>query len=98
MSEHKYIYSAQKDDVELERLGLQAGVIDPVTIRHLETIGVSDGWKCLEVGAGTGSIAQWLSTKVGTAGKVVATDINTGFLSRIAAPNIEIRRHDILKD
>jgi SAM-dependent methyltransferase len=77
---------------------LQASVIDPVTIRHLESIGVAEGWRCLDVGAGTGSIAQWLSKRVEATGKVVATDIDTRFLSRISAPNLEVRRHDILKD
>jgi tRNA A58 N-methylase Trm61 len=69
-----------------------------VTIRHLETIGVAEGRRCLEVGAGSGSIAQWLSDRVGPTGKVVATDINLRFLNQINVPNVEIRRHDILKD
>lgn len=77
MSEHGYVHSVEQDEVELERLKLQEDTIDPPTIRHLETIGVSQGWKCLEVGAGAGSIAQWLSNRVGPTGKAVATDIDT---------------------
>jgi SAM-dependent methyltransferase len=50
------------------------------------------------VGAGAGSIALWLSQRVGPNGRVVATDIDLKFLSRLNAPNLEIRRHDILKD
>jgi ubiquinone/menaquinone biosynthesis C-methylase UbiE len=80
------------------RLRLQASIFDHVTIRHLETIGVAEGWKCLEVGAGTGSIAQWLSNRVGPTGRVVATDIDTRFLQRMTASNLEVRRHDILKE
>jgi SAM-dependent methyltransferase len=98
MSEHRYVHSVEKDQVELSRLSLQASIVDPVTIRHLETIGVSEGWRCLEVGAGAGSVAQWLSSRVGSAGRVVATDIDLRFLSRITASNLEIRRHDILRD
>jgi len=98
MSEHRYMHSNMKDEVELGRLRLQAGIYDPVTIRRLETIGVAEGWKCLEVGAGAGSVAQWLSQRVGPTGRVVATDIDTRFLQRMGAPNLEIRRHDILKD
>jgi SAM-dependent methyltransferase len=98
LGEERYIYSAEKDDVELERLGLQASAIDPVTIRHLMTIGVTEGWKCLEVGAGTGTIGQWLSRRVGSTGSVVATDIDLRFLERLRAPNLEVRRHDILND
>ena len=98
MGEHKHVHSVEEDDVELERLKLQEDTVDPPTIRHLETIGVSQGWKCLEVGAGAGSIAQWLSNRVGATGKVVATDLNTKFLNLIHAPNLEIRQHNILKD
>jgi SAM-dependent methyltransferase len=77
---------------------LLASVFDPVTIRHLETIGVLAGWKCIEVGAGEGSIAKWLSKRVGPRGNAVATDIDMRFLSRVNAPNLEVRRHNILKD
>jgi SAM-dependent methyltransferase len=98
MSEHRYLHSVEQDDAEFKRLALQAGIIDPNTIRHLEMRGVSTGWKCLEVGAGAGSIAQWLSRRVGPAGRVVATDIDLRFLQRVGAPNLEVRRHDILND
>src|ERR1700689_4603580 len=33
---------------------------DGDTIRHLENRRVSEGWSCLEVGGGGGSIAAWL--------------------------------------
>jgi tRNA A58 N-methylase Trm61 len=69
LGEERYLYSDKKDEVEFNRLTLQASIIDPVTTRHLETIGVAEGWKCLEVGAGAGSIAQWLSKRVGPSGK-----------------------------
>jgi SAM-dependent methyltransferase len=98
MSEHKYMHVDEKYEEELGRLRGQASLIDPVTIRHLETIGVSEGWKCLEVGGGAGSIAEWLSAKVGPSGRVVATDIDLRFLGRLSAPNLEIRKHNILTD
>lgn len=96
--EHQYIGSGEKNEVELNRLKLMERVLDPTTIRYLERIGVSEGWKCLEVGAGAGSIAQWLSMRVGPAGKIVATDIDPRFLRQLSIPNIEIRQHDIVKD
>jgi SAM-dependent methyltransferase len=98
LGEEQYLFSDAKDKEELDRLTLQASFFDPVTTRHLDTIGVVEGWKCLEVGAGTGSIAQWLSSRVGPTGRVVATDIDLRFLGRVSAPNLELRRHDILKD
>jgi SAM-dependent methyltransferase len=59
---------------------------------------VRSGWRCLEVGAGGGSIARWLCDAVGASGRVVATDVETRFLEAIGAPNLEIRRHDVVSD
>ena len=98
MSEHRYLHSNTKDEVELNRLRLLERIDDPTTTRHLESIGISEGSNCLEVGAGAGSIAQWLSKRVGPTGRVVATDIDMRFLQGISAPNLEVRRHDITKD
>lgn len=98
MSQQRYIASDEKDEVERNRLALLEQTYDPITVRRLETLGVTAGWNCLEVGAGAGSVAQWLSTRVGPTGKVVATDIDTRFLRQISVPNIEIRQHDIIKD
>lgn len=70
---------------------------DPVTERGLADTGVRRGWTCLEVGAGTGSIAAWLGSQVGKDGSVVVTDIDTGLVD-VAAENIEVRRHDIARD
>lgn len=83
---------------ELERLETLQAVADPSTIRRLETIGVRDGWRCLEVGGGGGSIARWLGERAGPSGSVVATDIETKFLDLIDAPKLEVRRHDIAAD
>ena len=98
MSKQRYFASNEKDETELNRLRLVEENNDPTTIRHFEMLGVSQGWNCLEVGAGAGSVAQWLSTRVGPAGKVVATDMDMRFLSHLSVPNLEIRRHDIIKD
>ena len=98
MSQHRYLHSTTKDEIEFNRLRLLEKIDDPTTICHLEMTGISEGSNCLEVGAGAGSIAQWLSKRVGSSGKVVATDINMRFLRGINAPNLEVRRHDIVKD
>jgi SAM-dependent methyltransferase len=70
--------------------------LDEGTIRHLEALGVSSGWHCLEAGAGGGSIAEWLSQRVGPTGHVVATDLDTRQLERLSLPNLEVRRHDLV--
>ena len=81
-----------------ERPGAFERERDPATIRYLEEIGISSGWRCLEVGGGSGTISEWLCQRVGTSGKVVATDLDTQLLETIDSPNIEVRRHDIVND
>ena len=83
---------------EGERLGGLSAFYDPGTRRQLESVGVGPGWNCLEIGAGAGSIAGWLAERVGPTGRVVATDLDTGFLERLALDNLEVRRHDIVTD
>jgi 2-polyprenyl-3-methyl-5-hydroxy-6-metoxy-1,4-benzoquinol methylase len=78
-----------------ERLALLEAYADPWSVRYLEALGVGAGWHCLDVGAGGGSIAEWLCRCVGPTGHVVATDIDTRFLDRLNHPNLEVRRHDI---
>src|SRR6516165_1192119 len=98
MSEDHYIASHSAEAFERERLGLLERVADPITLRRLQSLGVREGWRCLEIGAGHGSVARWLAKQVGPQGQVVATDLNPRFLRELAAPNIEVRHHDILND
>jgi SAM-dependent methyltransferase len=98
MDEARDRASVRRDDAERERLGLLQETLDPLTIRRLEHLEVGEGWRCLDVGAGSGSIARWLATRVGPRGQVVATDIDTRFLVEHALPNLEVRRHNILED
>ena len=92
-----YIYDPASKD-ERRRLRLLSEFNDPVTVERFEVVGVARGWRCLEVGGGGGSIARWLCERVGAEGRVVATDLDTRFLDEIDASNLEVRRHDILKD
>jgi SAM-dependent methyltransferase len=80
------------------RLAALAEVHDPGTIRHLLARGVSDGWKCLEIGGGGGTITRWISDRVGPHGYVLTTDIDTRFLETLRLANVDVRRHDILTD
>ena len=77
------------------RLAALEAVFDSGTIRYLDGIGVGDGWRCLEVGAGGGSIAAWLARRVGAGEYVLDTDIDTRFTEEIKLPNLDICRHDI---
>lgn len=93
-----YFWSDHEADEELARLRLIEQFNDPSTFRQLDAIGVTDGWRCLEVGAGGGSVTRWLSRRVGPAGKVVAADLDVRFLGDITAQNVEVRRCDITQD
>jgi ubiquinone/menaquinone biosynthesis C-methylase UbiE len=92
--------SEQLISTRVVRLWLSAleSQYDPGTMRHLRTCGLTAGWRCLEVGAGSGTIAQWLSTCVGSSGQVIATDVDTRFLSETTSSNLEVWRHDIVND
>jgi ubiquinone/menaquinone biosynthesis C-methylase UbiE len=68
-------------DVEWRRRHRE-NLFDPGTIGCLERIGVAEGWRCLEIGAGYGSIAAWLTDRVGP-GCVTATDIRGEYLTRL---------------
>ncbi len=80
------------------RFDALSGMFDRGTIRHLEDRGVSEGWRCLEVGGGGGSITTWLANLVGPKGHVVVTDIDPRYLEPLAAQNVEVRKHNIVTD
>jgi SAM-dependent methyltransferase len=81
-----------------KRFAALSELFDPGTIRHLDSCGVSRGWRCLEVGGGGGSIASWLADRVGPTGHVLVIDIDPRFLESLKHPNIEVLRHNIATD
>jgi 2-polyprenyl-3-methyl-5-hydroxy-6-metoxy-1,4-benzoquinol methylase len=95
MSGHAYVF-ATGDAAERDRLEAHAALWDSFTFRQLEQTGIDDGWCCLEIGAGTGSVASWMVDRVGAHGHVVATDIETRWLA--PSTNLEVRHHNIVDD
>ena len=53
MSDSGYLFDNAALEAET-RFGALASLFDPVTFRHLDSLGVREGWSCLEVGAGGG--------------------------------------------
>jgi SAM-dependent methyltransferase len=98
VKENRYLAKDSPDAFERERLALLTQFADPITTRRLTDLGVGPGWHCLDVGAGSGSVARWLAGRVGPQGRVVATDLNPRFFGGHGLPNLEVRRHDILED
>ena len=61
---------------EAARLALMSRLLDPMHRRHLESLGIGEGTRALEVGCGNGSISAWLAERVGPGGHVVAVDLD----------------------
>jgi hypothetical protein len=64
---------------------------------RLEKTGIEPGWRCLEIGAGLGTVSLWLADKVGEGGEVVCTDLQPKFISEINDSRITVEKLDILK-
>ncbi|WP_107098029.1 class I SAM-dependent methyltransferase [Streptomyces atriruber] len=84
---------------ETERLRTNEAIWDPGTLERLAALGVGPGWRCLEIGAGSGSVARWLADRVGPAGHVLATDLQTDRLASLASlPQVDAVRHDLREE
>ncbi|MFD0488188.1 class I SAM-dependent methyltransferase [Saccharopolyspora spinosporotrichia] len=73
-----------------------ASAHDPMTTARLAETGVGAGWRCLEVGAGGGSVAVWLAGRVAPTGSVLATDVKPQRIPR--RPGLTVVRHDVTSD
>jgi len=73
-----------------------ADLFDPWTFRHLTAVGLGPGWQVWEVGAGGRSVPAWLAGQVGAEGRVLATDIDTRWVS--GTPGVEVQQHDVGRD
>jgi SAM-dependent methyltransferase len=88
----------EADAATRNRLEMLASERDPGTIEHLVRLGVGEGWKCAELGAGVGTIAGWLRDQVGSSGHVPATDLDTRWLVDLSESGVEVRVQDIAAD
>ncbi|MEW2414695.1 methyltransferase domain-containing protein [Streptomyces sp. NPDC046866] len=78
------------------RIDHAALVYDPFTRERLYALGAGPGRRCLDVGAGTGTVARWLAEEAG-ADEVVALDRDTGRLAPFAGPRLHVRTADITR-
>jgi ubiquinone/menaquinone biosynthesis C-methylase UbiE len=96
----QYVFDNAKQQAA-QRFNALAELYDPITTRHLDAIGVEEGWHCLEIGGGSGTIATWLAHRVTPSGRVLVTDIDPRHLTALGElrlPNLEVQRHDIAVD
>jgi SAM-dependent methyltransferase len=80
---------------EYQRLDLMSKILDPWTRGYLTALGVAEGWHCLELGGGNGSITEWLAAKVGSSGSVTALDINPVLLELVPTQNVTVQQMDL---
>ncbi|MEU3777695.1 class I SAM-dependent methyltransferase [Streptomyces sp. NPDC032472] len=78
------------------RIDHAALVYDPFTRERLYALGAGPGRRCLDVGAGTGTVARWLAEEAG-ADEVVALDRDTDRLAPLAGPRLRVRTADITR-
>jgi SAM-dependent methyltransferase len=97
MPEPEYLLTNAREETLVRFDGL-AETFDPVTVGHLARIGVEAGARCLEVGAGGGSVAVWLANEVGPGGRVVATDLDISRFRTHDLDQLDVRRHDLVTD
>ncbi len=76
---------------ERRRLALLEAHFDPATTRRLASTGAGPGTRCLEVGAGRGSIARWLADR---GADVLALDLEIEMLED--AGGAEVLQGDVL--
>jgi SAM-dependent methyltransferase len=94
----RYLFDNSHAAQAERRFDALAQIFDPATFRALDRCGISAGWRCLEVGAGGGSVARWMAARVGHDGRVVATDIDPRFTETTSATygvTLEVIRHNI---
>jgi cyclopropane fatty-acyl-phospholipid synthase-like methyltransferase len=78
MPDDEYVFADRELLHESQRLHFLEAGLDPVTVACFETIGVAPGWRCLEVGAGAGSMARWLAQRVGPSGRSLRSTTTPG--------------------
>jgi SAM-dependent methyltransferase len=80
---------------ERERLASLTRLYDDTTIRLYEQLNVGPGTRCLELGAGTGTVAEALAQRVMPGGLVVAVDTDTRFLEPLEGGALRVEAADV---
>ena len=85
------------DEKERRRLTALASLLDPFTFQELDRIGLQPDWHCIEIGAGLGTVSQWMAERLHRGGDVLCSDLQTDFIDEIDHPRIRTERLDISK-
>ncbi|MEU5149131.1 methyltransferase domain-containing protein [Streptomyces yangpuensis] len=82
---------------EGDRIDLGALTYDDTTMARLRALGVGPGWTCLDVGAGTGTIARRLLAEAGVT-EVLAVDRDVRFLAARPVTGLTVLQADVTAD
>ncbi|MHB1431530.1 MAG: methyltransferase domain-containing protein [Streptosporangiaceae bacterium] len=94
---NRYLFENRREEAG-ERFEALAELFDPWTFRHVDDLGLGEGWRCWDVGAGGISVPRGLAERVGPNGRVLATDIDVSWSEPAASDIVEVRRHDVVRD
>jgi ubiquinone/menaquinone biosynthesis C-methylase UbiE len=72
-------------------------ILDGFTRERLTEASIAGGDVCWEIGAGNGSIAEWMAERVGPTGHVLATDTKPQHI-RSSHEQMAVMKHDVTKD
>ncbi len=86
----QYIFDDHPDAREFRRLQLIERAMDPASTALLEQTGLAAGQSCLEIGAGAGSLVDWMAGRVGSGGRVFALDKKAVHLRRFIDPPVQV--------
>ncbi|MFF4850896.1 class I SAM-dependent methyltransferase [Streptomyces sp. NPDC001194] len=78
---------------EDDRIDLGALTYDDMTLDRLRALGAGPGWSCLDVGAGTGTVARRLIEEAGVT-RVLAVDRDVRFLAARPLPGLDLLEAD----
>lgn len=79
---------------EGERIDFGALAYDDITMARLRALGAGPGWRCLDLGAGTGTVSRRLLDEAGVT-SVLAVDRDVRFLTERAVPGLDVLKADI---
>lgn len=92
-----YIWQHDIGD-EAQRLRLMSEILDPSSRFHIAALPVEPGWRCIEIGAGNGSLSQWLADRVAPGGTVTAADIDTSLMDGLDTDVLDVATLDVVED
>ena len=89
----RYTFAGNIGEHAAQQRRVLGEILDEHTVDVLSRVGVASGWRCLDLGAGAGSITAWLANQVGPGGHVTALDLDTHQIQ--AADNVTVVTGDV---